>query len=89
MGWDGIEIENFPNSNYYFDPSLGTKSRTLSRNFQYLMHENLSRDNHFQSKRLQIYIFRLNIIIRCRHMKKGETAVNRIKTEGKYSCDRT
>jgi hypothetical protein len=36
-----------------FDPSLGTESResrTLSRNFEYLMHESLSRDNHFESK---------------------------------------
>jgi hypothetical protein len=52
----------------------------LSRNFQYLMHENLSRDNHFQSKRLQIYIFRLKIIIGCRDVNKGETAINQIKT---------
>jgi hypothetical protein len=36
---------------------MGTESResrTLSLNFQYLMHENLARDNHFQSKRLQL-----------------------------------
>jgi hypothetical protein len=37
---------------------MGTESResrTLSRNFQYLIHVNLARDNHFQSKRLHMF----------------------------------
>jgi hypothetical protein len=40
-----------------FNLSLGTESREsqiLSRNFQYLMHENLARDNHFLSKKLHL-----------------------------------
>ncbi len=47
---------------------MGTESResrTLSLNFQNLMHENLARDNHFQSKSESVSFVKLNLIKLC------------------------